>query len=138
MTAPPKEKAAPLEAAPIQTSDAENNLSQTHATCKKKAPPGYGWENGEIVPFAPNESDEGLPISERREYARLILGLSQWVHADKLTLRWTAAFIALDTLHLDAKEVAAKFEITERRARQLIAEARAELARLREESEARP
>ena len=77
---------------------------------------------------------EAVPLNERQEYARIVLGMSEWVHAPKLSLRWAAAFVALETLNREASDLASEFGVTPRRAQQLIAEARAVLAELRGEA----
>lgn len=98
------------------------------------APPaGYGFENDQLVPVEVHSTlmPEPDAPTELDELARSIIAMSRWVHEDRLSLRWTCAFVALGQGQKSPAEIAAEFGYSTRRVEQLIAEARAVLAELR-------
>ena len=125
----------------LKTASDAPTLAPTERRVNGKPMPPVGFAFADVGDDEPARLEpitmppvDAVPISERREYARLILGLSQWVHEPKLSLRWAVAFVALDTLTQTPKELAATSGVTAHRVRQLIAEAKKVLAVLRGEA----
>ena len=123
-----KKEAAPLrDAAPEENLTDESKILSCKPTCKKKAPPGWGWENGELVPFAPDESDEAAS-SELIELSRRYLILLEWGLADEVSPRLAAMRVVLGQDRRAPKEIAESLGVVPELIRLRIREARKVLA----------
>ena len=114
-------------------SDDADTLSQTPAACKKKAPPGYGWEGSELVPFAPDESVEA-DSSERMEFYRRFSILLDWAMGDELSPKLAAMRVVLNQDRRDAKTIAESLGVVPELIRLRIREARKVLAATQSET----
>jgi len=158
MTAPPKEKAAPLEAALIQTSDAENSLSQTHATCKKSFPAwppevaapkllrGDSKKDGKDAPpdgyqFADTREGEekrvervtmppqdAEPLSREEILLKIIGHACGWANGHPA--KWQAFLVVAGYDTRTTAEIAESLKISQRSFQQHVAAARAWLSEL--------
>ena len=103
---PPGNENATGKGGALGTNDAKTIRHPSKKVNGQPAPPaGYGWENGKIVPFAPDEKDEEI-TSEKLEFYRRFLGLLEWALNSEVSPKLAAVWVVLGRDRRTPREIA--------------------------------